>query len=428
MCDGDRGVARGACGTRDVADGVRGWRPGAVELWVRSSVGGSCRSKRFEPQELIQSHYNFLLDLDLKGKMRSAVLLAPVIITTIAVVGTVAAVILYKIPERWLTALNVGVSAILTAALVSLYYGQISVLQSQEDLKRTEINMEIRKQHTEALRKRVAAWHGNTEPTQMSDNPLPVPRNDDERGLPRANSTGFSSAPGEVDVAVPFEDREFDVVPIGLQDDPFLDDFVNNHANDVNKCVKSIERHQAKFDSLRSQFVDSLDLNFGPVDESYEIEWASGLPIWVFSELLRFAQRTDNEEKPQERHQNISNYVKYMSDTVQVSGVQPQKNSFTLRHRTDGPVVAIVKLSELEMTDIGEIKQDVISYFESRFQLKLESVVEEWPDQTVARALRELQQGEEAIEELEQKLEEYAGRPIYDGDCKYINNADVSNW
>ncbi len=80
------------------------------------------------------------------------------------------------------------------------------------------------------------------------------------------------------------------------------------------------------------------------------------------------------------------------------------------------------------MTDIGEIKQDVISYFESRFQLKLESVVEEWPDQTVARALRELQQGEEAIEELEQKLEEYAGRPIYDGDCKYINNADVSNW
>jgi len=42
VCGGDRGVARDACGTRDVADGVRGWRPGAVELWVRSSVGGSC--------------------------------------------------------------------------------------------------------------------------------------------------------------------------------------------------------------------------------------------------------------------------------------------------------------------------------------------------------------------------------------------------
>jgi hypothetical protein len=31
VCGGDGGVARGACGTRDVADNVRGWRPDAVE-------------------------------------------------------------------------------------------------------------------------------------------------------------------------------------------------------------------------------------------------------------------------------------------------------------------------------------------------------------------------------------------------------------
>jgi len=117
-----------------------------------------------------------------------------------------------------------------------------------------------------------------------------------------------------------------------------------------------------------------------------------------------------------------------MTEDVEISSVRYEDNSFTLRHSDDGPPVAFVKMTERELINVSNINEDVMVYFRSRFQRELEPVVEDWPDQTIARALRELQQGEEAIEELEQKLEEYAGRPIYDGDCKYIDNADVSNW
>lgn len=364
----------------------------------------------------------------MNGKLKAVVSIAPVIVTVVAVTGVAAAVVLYNYPQEWLTVLNVGLSAILTSALVSLYYGQLSVLQSQEDLKRTEMNLEIRRQHTEVLRKRVVAWHGNTEPTQMPDNPLPVPQNSNERGLPEVRQTGFRSAPKGVDAATYPENRDFQVVPEGLQNDAFLNDFINNHVNEVNQVINDIDRYQTNFANLRSQFADSLAFDFGPVDESYEIQWADRLPIWIFNELLKFSQRPEREGGRQDRYQSVSSYIEYMIGASLISDVQPQENTFTIRYRDEGPIVAVVELCELEPTDIGRIEDDVMVYFRSRFRSDSKSIIETWPDQTIARALRELHRGEEAIEELEEKLEQYEGVPIYDGSCKYIENADVSNW
>ena len=359
-----------------------------------------------------------------KQKIKKAVVYLALGSFTVAIGALAVLITVRDYPKQWLTALNVVTSALLSAALVTLYYRQSSILQSQKDLKETEMNLEVRKQHTEALRERVVAWHGNAEPTQVPDSPLLTSHVDDDRGLPRVTSTGFTSAPNTAGLIVPSEDKEFNAIPVGLRDDPYLNDFIDNHAGDVKQVTEDVERYQREFDNLRSQFADSLHLDFGSVDESYEIEWTSQFPFWIFSELLILCQ------KPKEELSNKSarDYIESMTEDVEISSVRYEDNSFTLRHSDDGPPVAFVKMTERELINVSNINEDVMVYFRSRFQRELEPVVEDWPDQTIARALRELQQGEEAIEELEQKLEEYAGRPIYDGDCKYIDNADVSNW
>jgi hypothetical protein len=191
--------------------------------------------------------------------------------------------------DQWLTVLNIATSVALTTALVVLYYRQSSILRSQKDLKETEIDLEVRKQHTEVLRERVIAWHGNTEPTQMPDDPLFERRNNGQTdsGLPQVTDVGFKPADAGPSFARSIEESEFHTIPPGLRDDPFLVDFLQNHGVEVNQARKQVERHQAEFSSIRSKFTKQLEAEFRPANTEYEIEWVADFSLGIFRSLLQ---------------------------------------------------------------------------------------------------------------------------------------------
>lgn len=323
-----------------------------------------------------------------------------------------------------LTILNIAVSAALTAALIILYYRQSSILQSQKDLKQKEINLEIRKEHTKVLQQRVVAWHGDTEPARLTDSSLSEQQTDS--GLPQVEDLGFKSADGETPTAEPIEESEFNTIPSSLRDDPFLEDFLQNHAKEVERIRKRIERHQSSFSSYREDFIDEFNQNIGQVEESYEIEWEDDFPLWVFNRMLIFIQKQEKVKNCGE-YRDIENYIEFLCGNIEVDDnpVKGLELRFKDKNRQDETTIASSKNIEKERaTEIPENK--ILNAGKVGLRRELTPVIKNWPHKKIENAAEELESGKEEVNRLDIKLERYARRPVYNHDCEYIESIDVS--
>ncbi|WP_207587187.1 hypothetical protein [Halomontanus rarus] len=322
-----------------------------------------------------------------------------------------------------LTVVDLTVSAILTAALVILYFRQTTILESQHDLLAQELNREARQQHTETLRERVRLWHGNPD-REQPDDPL------DHSGLniPAVNRASFESAPnGSYAVSFP-EEISFQVIPYQLDGDRYLEDLLQNHAPDLRETKEEIEQLQEDFVALREDFLKSFDADIVRETEDYTLESAGYFDRWMFDFLVRL-EREDEMDfegiRERVRTQIERGNTRFESDDHQIwisadlgGGRSMAVYSATL---DEGAVEEgdVEELREYE-SEVEDETLDVLNEVVDRLETN-------HPYEQVVKAADVLDTAESAIDELEKLLLEYDGRPIYPGDCKYLEEARISS-
>jgi len=336
-----------------------------------------------------------------------------VIFGAIFLVTVVGLVVEDRYGSEWFSLLNVAVSAALSAALVLLYFRQSTILQSQKELLEAEINRGVRKQHTETLRERVRKWHGNPD-REVSDNPLDQP----EKNLPTVGAVSFSSAPSRNEMVFDPGAVEFRVIPGELENDRYLRDLLENHAPDLKQQSEQIDELQNRFKQCRKEFDKNFE--YGAISQcgQFHLEPADYLSIWFFEHLIRLERGfVDNFDELQDR---------MIGD---LGGTNPHP---------DEPIVWIMasatRKSESAVygarhdqkdIDLKESRSELVEEVEALVAEMIRDIQSNHPIDTVVEAARILDEGAEAIDELEQMLIEYDGKPIYQGECEYLAEAEV---
>lgn len=324
--------------------------------------------------------------------------------------------IMVNLSGDWLTALNIVVSAVLTAALVILYFKQTRILESQRDLLTHELNREARQQHTETLRERVQIWHGNPN-YETGETPLDGP----DMNLPVVRGASFESAPFNTFAALSRDEEQFQVIPGKLQGDRYLDDLLQNHAPDLKEKKEDIEKLHSQFVSLRNEFKEEYDDDVVLEKEDYVLEPADFLAQWVF-ELVVMLERGIFEDFEELRERALLDLERGNT------GLQTDEPRIWIRvDRGGGSSVAIYgactdsedrerrhELSSSAQEDTEEVVKEV-----------LDAIDNNYPYSLAHEGAEVLDEAQEAVAELEQILVEYEGRLIYPGDCEYLEEARI---
>lgn len=317
-----------------------------------------------------------------------------------------------------LTGLNVVVSAILTAALVSLYFQQTSILESQRKLLTQEINRDARQKHTETLRRRVEIWHGNPE-LETPDEPF----DDSQLNLPQVRGASFESAPIDNWFAFSEEDL-FSVVPSQLHGDRYLQDLLEHHAPETRETKKDIEHYYESFVEMRERFIEEFD--DGLVEESteYRLEPTDAFSRWLFDSLVLLERgwRDDYEEMRERAFTDLEggdNSIQNNEPRLWIRVRGDSRTNFAVYGATwkeDIDREAIRSQQEAVETEAAELIGEV-----------LDRVEQQRPYEQVVEAAETLDAAAEAVDRLEKLLVEYHGRPIYPGDCHYLDETQITD-
>ncbi|WP_232703512.1 hypothetical protein [Halobacterium wangiae] len=308
-----------------------------------------------------------------------------------------------------LSILDLVVSAILTAALVVLYFRQTEILDSQRALLRQEQQREARQQHTETLRDRVRWWHGNPDRKQPDD-----PLDTTGLNLPTVEAASFQSAPPRETVYS--AEEEFQVIPYDLANDRYFQDLLENHAKDLNDQKETIEELHDRFVSYREAFAETLD--DGPVREmgSYRLEPDDYFAEWLFEFLVKY-ERNMLEDFDEVKDRMVDELergtTKQRSDAPQIwvrAAVTATRNR---------AVYAAVFESAEQMepqeheSEAKVAVQDIVKGY-------INDIASEYPIDQIEEAAEILAKAEEEIRTLEHLLIEYDGRPIFPENCQYL--------
>lgn len=326
------------------------------------------------------------------------------------------------------TILNVTISGLLTASLALLYSQQADILRSQRDLQTDELNREVRMQHTETLRERVREWHGA--PDQTVDNwTIEGP----DLNIPSVGATDIRSAPNR-EPAFP-SGEVFTVVPHTIKNDRYLEDLLENHAPELASKKQEIKELHAKFREHRGRFVvdfeeshlDSEQLD-SPVSINHELHGSKRFTMYpkqqlgeVVFEVLVMLRRGIFEE--------MNEAIDYVSKNIDEGKLTKVANreAFVKAYSEEDIKRPIFRLqcqnpplihpSECEHQISDEVSEVVIDI--------LMQVNSPQPPESVIEAAELLDDTREAVKELERILIEYEGRPVYTGDCKYLEEAKI---
>ncbi len=308
-----------------------------------------------------------------------------------------------------LRVIDFAISGILTAALVVLYSRQAKIMDSQSDLLEQEMNREARKQHSETLRKRVEIWHGNPE-KEVGDTPVDTPSNN----TPTVGTRSFNSASGSY--TPKFEDEPFHVIPKRLRDDRYLEDLLENHAPDLRETAEEISSLQAGFDETRAGFAEEFEIEINREYENFTIHETDDLSGWIF-DLLVEQERGIFEDA-------IGRGISKVEDEKTSIYREERKVWFQIELRGGGAFSILGAEVKDEVTeDLQDIRTEVAHAGVEIMEDVFSEVENSAPFETVAHGASILDDGREAVNELERTLIEYHGRPIIPGDCKYLEEA-----
>lgn len=204
------------------------------------------------------------------------------------------------------------------------------------------------------------------------------------------------------------------VRPLMLRDDPYFKDLIENHAQELDTIASSIEDLFEEFWELRSMFLDSysdtepldvLDFRADPTDY-YE--------LWAFERAVRLKRGPETKEG--------------LYDILE-QGIKNDKSALnppTKRFPGDNTERGVVECDVVKNTSLGEIKLKEGS--EEEIIEALRNVIDRLSEQEEYEYAKEaavvLNEIEDEIDRLEQKLTEYKGKEIYEGECEYVVTLD----
>lgn len=318
--------------------------------------------------------------------------------------------------EFGLTVTDITVSTLLTTALVVLYFRQTQMLESQRDLLTQEMNREARQQHTETLRERIREWHGRPESQPIDELTRSL-----ETKLPSVGYSSFNSAPkGGVDTGGP-DERPFTVVPHELEGDRYLEDLLDNHAKDLKAQKRYIEYLHRKFEERYAAFDEAFDEAIVKEREKYTLEPNEFFSRWVFNYLVA-TQRGKYDAFDEARDKALS------SVTDSPSEIYGEESGYKI-HATEGSSSHAVYAAFLKPDSLNgnlNLSSEIHEDGKETIEEVLAEVETERPYENIGKAASILEDAEDAIRELKHLLVEYDGRPIFTGDCKYLDEAKIS--
>lgn len=308
---------------------------------------------------------------------------------------------------------GVVTSGVLTAALVGLYFHQTALLEDQIDLRAQELNREVRQSHTETLRERVYAWLGTNDVPRTIDNISDIFESS-ERRLPKVTASDVE--PPEDSIYSNHSTEDFRVVPFGLEDDHYFVDLLENHAPGLKEKKNAIKARHSTFANLRSQFEEDFEgVSFSR--ESLTVEPDIHLSRWVFEGIVKI-ERDRSDDWDEELTPVIHSFEDRKNPSRADGEIRFMAGNMTRRS------IFIVTPDE---GDIEEVSDD------RACRLAIEALretvdgvnLEEQPYQKAVKAAETLDTLEDEIHDLRMELIEYAGRPVFPGECKYLNEAAI---
>ena len=301
--------------------------------------------------------------------------------------------------QTWSAVIGAIGSLLLSGLLALLYW-------KQQGLLTRELNREVRKNHSETLRKRVRAWHG-----AMDELANPDSRIIQDTNLPTVNRDGVEPA-GSSEIAGHSDDSEFRVVPKEIEDDRYLQDLLENHAPKLRELKEDIEEHYEQFNECRQSFVESHSGDEFE-DEEYTAQSLDHFSVWAFEQavsLHRGKMERQDLKDVVEDHFSLINpnpattfYYSPYSGRQEIATYEAES---IVGERLNTGRIAVDRIKDHHLEEIENIDDSGIY------------------EQTV-EAAQILDEVEETVTELQWELVEYEGHPLYHGDCSYIDEASV---
>lgn len=318
--------------------------------------------------------------------------------------------------QEWMTEVDVLSSLLLTGTLVYLYFRQTSIQEGQQDLLKRELNREVRQGHTETLRKRIRAWHGDIDEIGISEGSA---RFSDETNLPKVQAVDVKPAPALFQIAG--QEPEFRVVPEALEDDRYLKDLLENHAEDLRGLKEEIERQYKDFEGLRNRFVREYPEPPGIEMDEYALQPRSEFSTWVFEKGVSMNRELRGRDKKKIKDIAESRLTGTNSANVETgekfyspSGIDGAGPSTYEARALSGDFDDLKRIEEEIEAELVEIHSDAIEQIDAT------------PFYVYAiDAAETLDEMAKKVEQLRSKLEEHEGHPIYLEDCEYLEDVTL---
>lgn len=306
--------------------------------------------------------------------------------------------------QEWQAVISGLGSLVLSFFLVGLYW-------KQHGLLKRELNREVRKNHTETLRKRIRAWHGDLDEVGTSTDKL---YGSDSTKLPDIGGASVTPAPPATgDVTF---DPEFRVVPERIENDKYLYDLLENHAPDLKNLKQTIEEQYEDFVAARKAFSDEFSVPEPIEADEYTTEPLDRFPLWAFEQAVIYhRERRDLDE--------MRIITREQLDGTDSARSNPGLAFYKPVHH--GRATYQVDIESDDLRDLEEFEDEVTRQVTDIHLEVINDIGEEGVYRHAVEAGEILDEMEESIEKLRSTLVEYEGHPLYTGDCQYIQEASV---
>jgi hypothetical protein len=303
--------------------------------------------------------------------------------------------------KEWASVVNIFSSLLLTGLLVLLYY-------QQHRLKKWEYNQDIRRRHTETLKERIRAWHGNigSKNENTSNNPLQKSSN-----LPKVKRATVKPAPGGVDTG----DQPFRAVPRELETDRYFDDLLQNHANDLRDLKKTIEQLYEDYEKSREEFKAAYDMPAPINEEDYKIEGTEWFSDWLFECMVRI-HRPDVDISVDD----VIDEIKTGIDGTYIGVPTDDYVSYAEHPGWPTKNMIRVKIGSIDPSKWDMIQPSVEEACAEFCIKEIESISDDQASIHYRQGGDALKNMDRRVEELRATLVEYEGDIHYAGDCEYI--------
>jgi hypothetical protein len=310
--------------------------------------------------------------------------------------------------------IGIAGSLLLSTFLVLLY-------KKQTELNEYEMNRDARKIHTAVLKERIQYWLGETDEPQ--EYPPHHPLSDNSTNLPSVGRTSVSPASDETTIWGVGEERPFRVIPGKLDGDRYMEDFLENHAEDIESLRQEILTLNSKFTSQREEFYNKCPEGRESEKSEYRIRPIEGnFEEWLFERVILLERGFYNKED-----------LKEMVESG-VTGPGPGAREDSIRFQgvpgDSGPAVyecefkSIEGLSEYSQKNFSaEVESAVIECLSAA----IEEIIDHDSYKLGTEAANTLDELQLKVSELEESLIVYEGRPIYAGNCKFLEEAKVDS-